>query len=354
MKIKNNSRDAAIDILKVFALIHMIYDHLYITLYNNSIQIPVIDFIDNIIPLCPALFLFLSGYSLTIGQSYLKVKKRLLFSLFLMFTGSIFFIAENGFQFPDFIFSPGILYTIGLNTIICTLIGTTKKYKILIISSLAILSSLAFISLRLANNNLFHLTTGYEPFFPTVIYGFFGFLYGELKRDGLLTKWAKTIIFGVSIVIFSVYSYIYGIFAPLYPDVGRYTIERIFNSSYFLPDIFLKTHTASFFTARIWNFDILCFVYSLSLVFILVICCDYLINFQKIKINKLITLPAQYLLFNYIFHLSVIALSTQIIGFGKLSLLSFIMYYCILIIVIYLLNLIFIINKKNHQGISPE
>lgn len=236
-----NKRDIAIDLLKVFALFHMVYNHIFIFLYKNTGN-TTLNFINNLIPICLALFVFTSGYSLTINSGYKKLKKRITFAFILMFISSLLFIVENGFQYPDFIFSSGILYTIGINLIIFTLMGNYIKNKIIFYPVILILSITIYITLRLLNLNIFHLITGYEPFLPVFIYGLFGFIYGYFDNEKLLKDKFKLFFFIINTVSFLVLSVIYGLFKPLFIEIGQFPFNRTYQSKYFFYNFFDKFH----------------------------------------------------------------------------------------------------------------
>ena len=98
---ENKPRNAAVDLLKIFALFLMIFDHAYILLLKQPVP-SLLRFFYEIVPLSPALFLFLSGYSSAISKAYLKRKKRLLSAAVYFAVSNVFFIVEHGFQFPHF------------------------------------------------------------------------------------------------------------------------------------------------------------------------------------------------------------------------------------------------------------
>ena len=77
---ENKPRNAAVDLLKILALFLMIFDHAYILLLKQPVP-SLLRFFYEIVPLSPALFLFLSGYSSAISKAFLKVSARILTSL---------------------------------------------------------------------------------------------------------------------------------------------------------------------------------------------------------------------------------------------------------------------------------
>jgi hypothetical protein len=79
------------------------------------------------VPLSPALFLFLSGYSSAISKAYLKRKKRLLSAAVYFAVSNVFFIVEHGFQFPHFPMATGILSTIALLVIFTVIMGLSPE-----------------------------------------------------------------------------------------------------------------------------------------------------------------------------------------------------------------------------------
>ena len=86
---ENKTRNAAVDLLKVAALFLMIFDHAYILLLKQPAP-SFLRFFYEIVPLSPALFLFLSGYSSAISKAYLKRKKRLLSAAMYFAVSNIF------------------------------------------------------------------------------------------------------------------------------------------------------------------------------------------------------------------------------------------------------------------------
>lgn len=349
---KKTDRNIAIDILKIFALIHMIFDHIFVTLYNNLGNAPLTNFFYNIIPICPALFLFLSGYSLSINEGYKKIKKRVITGLILILTASILFIVEHGLQFPDFIFTAGILGTIGINLILSTLIGQLKHKIEILFLIFASFTSL-FISLRLANLDIFPFTTGYEPLLPTLLYGIAGVIFGLLKNESTYFPHIKKCLFIGSSAIFTIISFLYGLFKPLYPDIGRYTIVRTFNAHLHFSNI-ISSNNAIFYKSYIWNFDILCFIYSLMIALILVIGLEYIVNKMNVRVPEILIIPSKYLVFNYLFHLAVIGILTVTIGFNSFDLLSFYTLLFGIIFSIYAINTLLNVAFTKPKGNTIE
>lgn len=349
MKIK--TRNLAIDILKIFCLIHMAYDHVFITLFNDSQATKIIAWLDAIIPLCPALFLFLSGYSISLGQGYKKLRKRLISAVLLWGIASLFFIIEHGFQFPDFLFAPGILYTIAINILIITLVAHLSKNKLAGMMGIFLIATFVFVILRLIDTQIFIFNGGYEPLLPTLLYGLVGFIWGELvgEHSKLPIKTQRNITYSIgmlSLFILIVLSIKYGFAAPLFPDVGRYTITRVFSIHNQIPSLFQGSKSGIYY-ATIWNFDILCFSYSLAWVVLLFIITQRIFgSLQSVKLSFLF-LPARYLLFHYCLHLAIIALLTQLIGFNSLGTTGFLLLIASFIFAFYLFSFMFYFLKTH-------
>lgn len=332
-------RNTAVDFLKVIALFHMVFDHAYLTLLNSPT--PLLLFFYELVPLCPALFLFLSGYSLAISNGYKNLKKRLLSAFCFIFLSFFFFYLEHGIQLPHLLFASGILNTIGINILLITWVGNSSKRDFLSFFLLILFCS-SYLILRIYKLELFPFTTGYEPLFPTLIFGIIGFMWGTLleKNRNILFS-IKTVVLSVSIIIFVTFSVKYGPFKSLYTDVGRYIIPIQFKKYSGV------SNPVSFYTVSIWNFDLLSFFYSLSFILIIFSVLEYLSKVKYFFLPNWFLLPAQYLILNYILHLGIIAFLFSFFWKNSLTCVPFLFAYFFIILSLYTVNFfVSLIGKK--------
>jgi len=291
----------------------------------------------DLVPICPALFLFLSGFSITFY--FLKSGKQILDKdrfivllkkgVLLILSAQLLFFIEQGFQLPDLLIAPGILNTIGWMTIISAII-LLFKYKIsLTVSVLIITTSLTVI---FYNVKFFFVpfNCGYEPISPTIIFGFAGLLIGLCYNYFIISK-NNIYIFLISILSLGIltvcyYSNKFGIFAVFFDNIGRYTITRIFNSSMLPQNIFFNSHVTGFYQESVWNYNINCFLATLGAVFCLFTISHFMESFFNKYLPKNIFILGRYAFFNYFYHLAVIAVVVLIFGYSSLDKISFLFF----------------------------
>ena len=106
------------------------------------------------------------------------------------------------------------------------------------------------------------------------------------------------------------------------------------------------------YNVSIWNFDISCFFYVLSIVVLLVLVSEGILENKKIA--GVITLPAKYLFIHYVLHLAVLTAVYGLLDGKTLSVSVFLTVIVLLTVIIYSVSiLIDRIKRKNYQGISP-
>ncbi|HPO50814.1 MAG TPA: heparan-alpha-glucosaminide N-acetyltransferase domain-containing protein, partial [Spirochaetota bacterium] len=269
-------RKIYVDFLRFIALFYMFFQHSVLALLAPGDNSGIILFLYELVPFCPALFLFLSGYSTTLkyekDANFILDNKYLFRALkkggILILSSMLLFFIEHGFQIPDFFVASGILNSIGWMIIISTLILKTKPKKtfflLLIITLLALTVIFEKISFFVIPFNY-----GYEPTSPTIIYGFIGVFWGllliSLKNEK--TKNVFVILFGVSgVIILTFYAVKYGFGRVFHSDIGRYEVVRRFDLSFLPQSIFSSSKESGFYTAKIWNYNTECMIASFGAV----------------------------------------------------------------------------------------
>jgi hypothetical protein len=106
------------------------------------------------------------------------------------------------------------------------------------------------------------------------------------------------------------------------------------------------------YNVSIWNFDISCFFYVLSIVVLLVLVSEGILENKKIA--GVITLPAKYLFIHYVLHLAVLTAVYGLLAGKTFSVPVFCIFISLLMIAVYLVSVLLDrLYKKNYQGISP-
>ena len=344
--IVNTNRNSAVDLLKILALFLMVFDHAYILLLKQPAP-PILRFFYEIVPLSPALFLFLSGYSSAISKAYLKRKKRLISAALYFAVSNIFFIVEHGFQFPHFPMATGILSTIALLVIFTVIMGLLpERIRFFLSFTLSVIFTIVFVILRINKLKIFPLTYGYEPLFPTFLFGIIGFSFGLGKNQSVTKIFFLSFIGGV----FGVVTRLFGI-QKLFVSGGCYFTSYTFKYSNLVQNL-LSDDIGRKYNVSIWNFDISCFFYVLSIVVLLVLVSEGILENKKIA--GVITLPAKYLFIHYVLHLAVLTAVYGLLDGKTLSVSVFLTVIVLLTVIIYSVSiLIDRIKRKNYQGISP-
>lgn len=350
-------RKKYLDILRLIALFYMFFQHSALILLKPVDNNKLTNFLFEIVPFCSALFLFVAGFSLTISNSKYVSKKDfilrlILRGLILIICSSILFIIENGFQFPDFVFSSGILNTIGIFIILSIgiFIFDNKNIQIIIGSSITIILTIITIYLDVKNIYIYPFNYAYESISPTIIFGFMGISIGLIinnknNKIGYITSFILLII---GLVIITISTFKYGFLKGFSFDNGRYIVERIYNTEYLLFD-FKKLFIQETFYASTWNFNTTSFVLAIGTTFFLFGLLFFIEPIFK-NINYKIIMPAKYAFINYFFHFIVIAI--VVLNYGE-NIFNKIQFY-IFLFILYLLSIIFsnyIEYKKNKNFI---
>lgn len=341
----------------------MFFQHAVLVLLQRNDNKGLIYFLFELVPICPALFLFVAGFSINI--SYNKTlennKNQFITHLFkkgliLILSALLLFVIEYGFQLPDMLISSGILNSIGWLIIICALFLFLPHKKIFVSVFIIILIAATYL-LEIKNIYIVPFNYGYEPMSPTIIFGFIGFfvglLYNEFK-DNLKKERLFVLMIGfISLSAFIYFSIKYGMFKIFFSDIGRYNISRTFNVSYFLNNIFsIRNIEDSQITVGIWNYNTECFFAALSAVFILFSSMYFLEKFFNEFLPKNIFIPGRFAFFNYFYHLSVIAVFVLISGYNNFSIKLFVLFLSILFTGSYVLS--FLILKIKYYSIKRD
>jgi hypothetical protein len=293
----------------------MFYYHSALMLLDVSSRTGIFEILYQLVPVCPAVFLFTVGYSLTISWQKRKanrikwalhIVKR---GLLLMLAGAFLFIMEHGFQIPDLLAAPGILYTIGLSIIVLGLM-LLVPFPTVAVAILTTLYTALTLYLLSGGIKLFPLTTGYEPQTPTILFAMNGTLIGLLASRLRNTRIKTRILFSIatlSIAILTLLTFRFGFMELFDQSSSRYIIERSFNRNLGIYQLVTGNSVPwPWYSSSVWNYDIPAFFSSLLVVislFSLGLLAEPFL--QRLQIDSLL-LPGRYALINYFFHFLVI------------------------------------------------
>ena len=320
-------RKRYIDLLRELALFYMIFQHTVLALLKSEYHHGVIKFLFDIVPLDPALFLFVAGFSITLsynrkkGSSLDFAKHQIKRGVLLILAAALLFFIENGLQPPDIFISPGILNTIGI-MIICSAIIINLPYKLLISLILSMLLIVFTLFFEIKDIFFVPFNYGYEPLTPTIIFGFIGLFTGILLEKTNKNKKIVVLIIGViGLSIFAFYSVKYGLFKIITSEMGRYDVQRNFNEAFLPQNLLHFNEIKGTFAAYVWNYKMNCFFASLGFVLAIFSLTYFLESFLK-YLPKYVFFAGQNALFNYFYHLSTIAISIVIFDFNNFSIFS--------------------------------
>jgi hypothetical protein len=337
-----------LDFLRQFAIFYMFFHHTALILLKPQFNSGIVLFLFEIAPFCPAIFLFLAGFSITLHlkkNDLATIDAKYFLHLFargmiLILCASFFFVVEHGFQFPDFIFCGNILNTIGWMIIISGLLLMLKNNKVYIAVFFVLIVGIT-IFLDLKKIYLVPFNNGYEPMSPTIVFGFMGLLTGIFFKD--IKDEKKINIFVISmgiigLIIFTFFSIKYGIFRIFFSDTGRYFIVREFNENLLLTNIFggLKTNTK--YTAEIWNYNSECMIASMGTTMILFSISFFLEKNLFKHLPRNIFIPGKFAFLNYFFHLFIIALFILFVGYNFMNTFQYLLLLAGLYVFSYLLS----------------
>ena len=350
-------RKKYIDLLREIALFYMFFQHAVLALLKYTENKGIILFLFELVPICPALFLFIAGFSINISLNRRKnnlndndfIIHLLKRGFILIILSSVLFLLEYGFQLPDLLISSGILNTIGLLIIIISLLIKLPYKKIFISIFVVILIVLTF----LFEKNKIYIVPfnyGYEPIVPTITFGFIGYLMGLFfyqYKDDIKKEKIFVLLSGVlGFIIFLIFSIKYGIFKVFFSDIGRYIITRTFNESYFLTNVFSGSGNSEIMVS-IWNYNAECFFASLGAVLILFSIMYYLEGYFTELLPENIFIPGRFAFFNYFYHLMIIAVLVLVTGFNNFSLIKFLLFLTLLFISSYIFSYLLLFIKKS-------
>jgi len=332
----------SIDLLRLIAIFYMFFQHMVLSLLAQNENQGAVLFLFNLVPICPALFLFVSGFSVTILIN--KYTKNLLFIKlfirgFLLIIISFFlFFFENGLQYPDIFFASGILNTIGLMIIFCSLI-ILLPYKMFITSLMILILLGIHIIFETLSIKIFPLNNGFEPIIPTITFGFIGFLFGLLHNYFNERNFKIFILIsGFVSLVFLIFLFLFNNGFNIYSENGTYEIVRSFQNKYMYITNLLENNITGFTEKFIWNYKVNNFFASLFAVFILFSFFYSSENFLRKKLPDFFTLPGQFALINYVFHFLFIIIFIFIFGYNSLTLFHFIIVLLLLFAVSYFLS----------------
>ncbi|MBN2544844.1 MAG: DUF1624 domain-containing protein [Spirochaetes bacterium] len=341
----------SIDLLRLIAIFYMFFQHMVLSLLIQNENQGAILFLFNLVPICPALFLFVSGFSITILLN--KYEKNMLYKKlikrgFLLIIISFFlFFFENGLQFPDIFFASGILNTIGLMIIISSFI-ILLPYKIIITTMIILILLSIHIIFEIFNIKLFPFNNAFEPIIPTVTFGFIGLLFGFFHNI-FNNKNFKIFIMitGFLSLFFLFFLFSFNEGFSVYSENGTYEIIRFFKNKYMYITNIIENNYTGITEKFIWNYKVNNFFASLSAVFILFVIFYILEDFFKKRLPDFFTLPGQFALINYVFHFLYIIVFIIIFGYNNLTLIQFIIFLFLLFALSYFLS--FILKKHKFK-----
>jgi peptidoglycan/LPS O-acetylase OafA/YrhL len=316
-----------IDFLRQVAIYYMFFFHTVLVLLPPEQIKGTLGCFFDIVPLDAALFLFLAGFSLTLSlgkhtelSAFRFLQKKIKRGLLLILAAAFLFFIEFGIQLPDMLISSGILNTIGILCIAGGLVLVFSGRKIILALLIAVLCLATFLGeyfmiFRVPFN------WGYEPWSPTIIFGFIGIFCGlffkngnkpaEQKNDRTLALVLGAVGF-ILVVFFIVNGGILGTLIH-----GRYVVKRNFSTATTLPYLFGAAGgaaPAASFAATVWNYRLSAFLLSLGTVLLLFAASFFLEPLLKKYIPHKVFLPGAHALSNYFFHLLVLSIIVILAG----------------------------------------
>ncbi len=358
-----DSRERYIDFLRYISLIYMVFQHAMLVLLKNIHNYRITFFIFELVPLCPAMFLFVSGLSfiLTLKQEHVlnndKFIKKIRYGFLLILGGCVLFLFEQGLQLPDMIFASSILNTIGIFIIISSLIYrfTSKKIQLFLSVTFSIITTFIYTVLMITSSSVFPLTNGYEPILPTIIFGFYGLSLGDIYyRHNRHKKIVLLLVGIVSMIGVAFMFYRFGGLKMFFSEVSRYIVTRRFDRYLSLEGVLSRVQSNTFILAKIWNYNIIGFYGSLFVTILLFILTVYFKKIFNNNLFKYLLVPAVFPLYNYFVHLIVIAIAVLLVGYNQLNFVESYLLFGTLIIFVYLLSYLILILKQNRFSKKVE
>ncbi len=350
-------RKKYIDLLRQIAIFYMFFFHVVLILLPEAEINGVMRVLFDIVPLDAALFLFLSGFSLTLSLCKHKdlpalqlAKNKVKRGLLLILAAGSLFLLQLGVQLPDMLICSGILNTIGWLCVIGGLLVMLPHQKIII--SLLIAGLLVF-TFGCEYYEIFFIpfNWGYEPMSPTIIFGLIGMLCGLFYNlsDHEKQKRNITIIIGAAGAALLIYFIWHNNILETLRD-SRYLIKREFSTAATLPYL-LSGGLADpgNFSAIVWNYRLPSFCLSLGIVCVLFSGFSFLEPFFKKYIPHAVFLPGAHALSSYFFHFVVIAVLAMVFGTKSFGLWTVLVILVLLYAGSYLLSLLVVFIKRKKR-----
>lgn len=276
-------------------------------------------FID-IEPIISAMFLFIAGFSLTLSfaklkqpQSYrpwlVKITQR---AATLYLIAMLFFLAEYGLQWPDFLISAGVLGTIALSIALsAALLCYGRGAKGLVMATVVVLGTTYVLETQ--RWQITGLNAGAGGHFPLIVMGFLGTLYGmAYQRFGDNGLFGGILLAAIVGLLFMVVDYpntfVYKSHFSWYTDDPT---RQLWQS---LVHLFQQTPPDSYRVSGFWNHaSVFPLRYSIVIMVVLVLFIK-LINRSRHPAIRFLDALGSYGLTIYVYHLIVLA-GVEVSGF---------------------------------------
>lgn len=324
----HKEREKWLDLFRLTALLYMFFYHAVLVLLDPVHNTGFIKALYDMVPVCGAMFLFASGYSLSLMPGFKdrqarfrSMKKNALRAFVLIAASIVLFIMEYGPQFPFFLTSSGILSTIGLFIMLGSLLLCADRPFLTVIlasSVLVILYLAGFFSLPV----LRALTMGYEAPMPTILYGLIGLTCGLSARTYANIFFFKKLVPVISLILGSILVLVYG--APAgYPALFSDGLGTAYNTLFFdtrlMPLRIITGSIGGYLEESVWNYNVTGFTAALGWVLVLYGIMSLSGSYIK-KSPDILLIPGQTALVNYILHLAVLAVIVTAAGYNALGL----------------------------------
>jgi Heparan-alpha-glucosaminide N-acetyltransferase, catalytic len=201
-------------------------------------------------PIIPALFLALVGASLVLSHARsearpdfsakLYVRKQVLRALMLWAVSVVFYLADDGWHWPDALAAPGILATIGGAILVLTAVMSLPGRMRPFVLAVTLLGGIAlYVYCDIRSIKLVWLTSGNSPVLPLWLFAFAGglFAWASQRAQSLAAAWGKTRlltwVLGPSVLatgafLFAWLANRYGLEALFSKPLGRADAARVF------------------------------------------------------------------------------------------------------------------------------
>lgn len=233
-------RDLPLDALRTLAVLGMMATH-------TTRLIPLRERWDiqlwamRLEPIIPALFLALAGASFMVSQARAEMKpdfsgsgharRHLLRALMLWGISMVFYLADEGWRWPDALLAPGILATIGGAMAVLTAAMALPKPARPWGLALALLGGVAlYVICDLSNVKMVWLTSGNSPVLPLWLFACGGALYAGLTLGYPRVRKSDVgwVLFALGLALFGWLVFRYGLEPLFSKPLGRSDAARIF------------------------------------------------------------------------------------------------------------------------------